>query len=138
MLLAVAFLAAGFLIGRLLPRQISENDAITNAMVEIRISNATVTGTPDKKLEVAILPTTLPEGLEIELLCEDKLLNKTETVACVCDGNYYRATLSRSEKFRWCITAVLSYNGNKTQVPLWEIDGDGPVFSATHLWETAQ
>lgn len=138
MLLAAAFLVAGFLIGRFLPRHISENDAITNAMVEIRISNATVTGTPDKKLEVAILPAVLPEGLEIELLCEDKLLNKTETVTCVSDGNYYRATLSRPEKFHWCVNAVLTYNGNKTQLPLWEIDGDGPVFSATRLWDTAQ
>jgi transcriptional regulator with XRE-family HTH domain len=131
-LLAVAFLMAGFLMGRFLPRQIAD------AMVEIRISNATVTGTPGGNLEVAILPATLPEGLEIELLCEDKLLNKTETVTCVSDGNYYRATLSRPEKFRWCVTAVLIYKGNKTQILLWEIDGDGSVFSATHLWETAQ
>ena len=131
-LLAVAFLMAGFLMGRFLPRQIAD------AMVEIRISNATVTGTPGGNLEVAILPATLPEGLEIELLCEDKLLNKTETVTCVSDGNYYRATLSRPEKFRLCVTAVLIYKGNKTQIPLWEIDGDGLVFSATHLWETAQ
>jgi hypothetical protein len=118
---------AGFLMGRFLPRQIAD------AMVEIRISNATVTGTPSGNLEVAILPATLPEGLEIELLCEDKLLNKTETVTCVSDGNYYRATLSRPEKFRWCVTAVLIYKGNKTQIPLWEIDGDETI-TLTAKW----
>ena len=137
-LLSAVFLVAGFLIGLFLPRQISENGATANAMAEMRISNATVTGTPDGNLAVAILPATLPEGLKIELLCEDKLLSTTETVPCVCDGNYYRATLSRPEKFRWHITAVLTYNGSKTQIPLWEVDGDGSVFSATHLWEAAQ
>ena len=131
-LLSVAFLMAGFLMGRFLPREISD------AMVEICISNATVTGTPGGNLEVAILPAVLPEGLEIELLCEDKLLNKTETVTCVSDGNYYRTTIFRPEKFHWCVTAVLVYKGNKTQIPLWEIDGDGSVFSATLLWEAAQ
>lgn len=99
------------------------------------ISNVTVDLATKKHLDIGVLPTELTEGLSVELLCEDKLGGKTETYDCTFDGHYYRIKLHRGEKYRYCITAVLTADGKKTQIPILDIDGNGNTFSTRHLWK---
>ena len=91
-----------------------------------------------KRIEVAVLPAQLTEGLELELLCEEKISGETETLDCTFDGNYYRVRLSRPEQYHYCITALLTENGGTAQIPILEIEGDRSHFRTHHLWETSQ
>ena len=143
-LLAVVCLVSGFLLGYYWPSPQMQTPVAADRNLSyrdptgLRISDVTVSPVARNSFEVAILPVLLTEGLEVEVLCEDLFCNKSETLACAFDGNYYRVTLSRPEKYHYYLTVVLTDNGVKTQFPLLEIDGDRSVFSAIHLWETSQ
>lgn len=140
-LLAVVFLAVGFLGGYacsgMRAHTAGEMDA-AYFKADLGISNVQISAVPSGQLDVAILPAILPEGMEIQVLCEDRILNQTQTHSCTLDGNFYRVSFVRPEKYRYYLTAVLTYKGIKKQMPLLEIDGDGLAFSAIHLWEGSQ
>ena len=134
-----ACLAFGFLIGFFLgrlqkdplpPRQYS------GLSQDLFISDVTVTPADGKGLEIAILPSILPEGMTVRVLCEDAVLGKSDTITCMFDGMYYRFAIEPSHMpFLYRMTAQLTVNDFTWQLPLIDLNGDDRSWSCTHLYE---
>ena len=99
------------------------------------ISDFRVEAKRKKNMELSILPKELTEGMEVSVLCEEKLQNKTQTLACTFDGGYYRVKLPQTDSFHYYITAILDRDGVKEQTPLAEITGDQNSFRVQNLWK---
>lgn len=143
-LLAAVFLVSGLLLGYYLlnppvqtPTQ-AEGSLPILVPIDPSVSNVVVSVDDQNSLEVAILPAQIAEGLTVEVLCEDNVYYKTETLPCTLDGNYYRVTLPRPEIYRYNITMILSDGSRKAQIPLVEISGDLEGFTTTHLWMSSK
>lgn len=142
-LLAMVCFGAGFLFGhRTTPQTLMEptlqpNTTLSQQQVPVAgpISDFSTKHIGRNKLELIILPAVLTEGMDIHVLCEDKILNKTQTYTCTFDGTFYRLQLPRDNIYHYYITAILDRNGVKEQLPLAEISGDKDSWSTVHFWE---
>lgn len=134
-----ACLAAGFLIGFFLGRM--QKDALplqqySGLSQDLFISDVTVTPADGKGLEIAILPSILPEGMTVRVLCEDAVLGKSDTITCTLDGMYYRFAIEPDHlPFLYRMTAQLTVNDFTWQLPLIDLSGDASSWSCTHLYE---
>ena len=142
-LLAVACFGVGFLFGR---RETTQNSLETTLppdttqsqqqlLISGPISDFSAKPINKSTLELFILPKMFTEGMDVSVVCEDKILNKSQTHTCTFDGTFYRLRLSRSSNYRYYITAILNRNGEKEQIPLAEISGDEYSCHTVHLWK---
>lgn len=150
-LLAIVFFGAGFLSGywaapQPTPEVSSQPDtppyqqyvvigSQQQESVTGPISDFNIKPIGKSKLELFILPAVLTEGMEVRVLCEDRIRSKTQTHTCSFDGTFYRLQLPRTNNYHYYITAVLERDGVKEQLPLAEISGDGSGWSTHHLWK---
>lgn len=109
---------------------------ITPTSKDSPVSNVIVTPIPGyKTFQVAVLPRVLTEEMEIELLIEDLLYEKSQTLPCTFDGNYFCVNIHHEDIFDYRITAILTTNGAKSQIPILDIDCQGNGLSYTKLYE---
>jgi len=142
-LLAVVCFAGGFFFGyRTAPRTPPETVLAPNttasqqkAPVTTPISDFRVEAKRKNNMELRILPAELTEGMEVSVLCEEKIQNKTQTIACTFDGTFYRLMLPQTDSFEYYITAILDRNGEKEQVPLAQITGNKSGWRVYNLWK---
>lgn len=138
-LLAMLCLGVGILIGLLFPggSKADSQPGSFKILESVDISKVNVVplaGT--RHFEIAILPSQLPEGMEVSILWEERISGTLPvTVPCTFDGNYYRVTLPNEGPFHYDITALLTLEGSQKQIPILDIDGDSQCLSYTHLWE---
>lgn len=99
------------------------------------ISDFRVEAKRKKNMELSILPAELTEGMEVSILCEEKIQNKTQTIECTFDGAFYRVKLPQTDNFHYYITAILDRNGVKEQAPLAQITGDQSSWRVYNLWK---
>ena len=140
---AVVFFGAGFSVGYHRseperPVETTPTQPILSQPVIIKdspIGDVTVDATAKGQLGIAILPATLSANMNVQILCQNKINGKTETLTCEFDGNYYRVSLLRGEEFHYYITAILETNGKKEQLPILELSGDKFSCSTIHIWQ---
>lgn len=141
LLIAALCVAVGILIGILIPSgQVYDPQQAVNhhALLEsVNVSDVVVTPViGEDAFEIAVLPSTLPEGMEITLFWEDlHCHSQPQSISCTFDGTYYRCQLPRDNKFQYRIIAVASLGGFQKQFPLVFVDGDHQFISYTCLWD---
>lgn len=138
LLSAVIFFGAGFAVGHYrsqpeIPVETTPSQPVI--LKDSPIGDVTVDAASRGRLGIAILPAKLAQGMNVQILCQNKITNKTETLTCDFDGNYYRVSLPRGEEFHYYITAVLEAEGKKEQLPILELSGDKTSCSALHIWQ---
>ena len=144
--LSVAFFGMGFFVGyRVSPPVLSETAGPSGQsstigsqqqiVVNKQISDVKIQSVPGRKLELSVLPAVVAGEQTMQLLCQDKIANKTTIHQCAFDGTYYRLQLSKPDNYHYYITAILETEGVKEQFPLAEITGDEYSWSMIHLWE---
>ena len=142
-LLAGVCLLTGILIGFFWGKESGnrqDNSRLTQQKLEllesVRIHDVTISSAGKGELEIAILPSVLPEGMTVDVLCEDKILGTTDTLSCTFDGNFYRfAVATYYQPFQYRMIAQLTIDGVKKQVPLIDIEGDVKLYSWVHRYE---
>jgi len=138
-LLVVVCLLSGFCIGFLWGRG-SDNrqniDLQTIKLLEsVHVRNVTTSAAGSGELEIGILPSILPEGMTVQVFCEDQILGSAQTIPCTFSGNYYRFTVATYCKpFQYRMTVQLTVNGVNKQIPLIDIEGDAQSYSYVHRY----
>lgn len=144
-LLAASCLAVGLLAGYLLPHpqpqaepQPTQPQLSTTQSVVVQdspISDVIVDATSSKQVKLSILPKMISEETQVTILCQNKRTGKTQTLPCEFDGNYYCVNLPRDGEFQYYITAVLTTEGKKEQLPIVELTGDRNTCTSRHIWK---
>lgn len=142
-LLSMVLLGVGFLLGfRAAPQTPIESTSQPTVTISQQqadtpgpVADFIVKSLGKSKLDLYILPAVLTEGTEVKVVCEDKLLGRSQTYTCTFDGIYYRLQLPKTDNYHYYITVILDSNGIKEQLPLGEISGDKDIWSTVHLWE---
>ena len=135
-------LLAGFFVGFLLGRGSSSQQADSllarqklELLEAVTISDVTVSRADNGMLEFAILPSILPEGVTVQVLCEDQILGTADTFVCTFDGIYYRFLIETDGIFQYRITVQLALDGFTKQLPLIDLNGDTRSYSYVHRYE---
>lgn len=140
-LIGAVCVALGILIGILIPSgQVTDpQQAVAHHELLNAVTVSDVVVTPvigEDAFEVAVLPSSLPEGMEITLFWEDTHCHsQPQSISCTFDGTYYRCQLPRDNEFQYRIIAVASLGGFQKQFPLVFVDGDHHFISYTCLWD---
>lgn len=87
---------------------------------------------------VSVLPSSVPQGMEMELLIEyvDFPDMKATTLSCQWDGYYYTGYLKTERKVR--ITAVFYLEEQQKQVPILDFRPQEGGFGYSSLWQAGQ